>query len=554
MGDDINRLTPKAHGLAVGLTLLVACAAFFPGINWGLPSRANDRYLFGDRTPWSGAQIVQLAPAESALGADVDANPIAQRDRVVVLNDTDAKRAEIVRRYRLFSNQPDEMITFKALSRIREFHGDPRLYQYGGLWTYPVGGIIRLALRPNANLAYNLDHPEGFARFYVAARVYSAIWGLIAVAAIVHILYRLTGDNVVAAAGGCAFALMPVVVNAAHEAKPHLAGLALTLLAVIAAGHYVRTGAPRSATLAGVLCGAALAMVLSSLVAFVILPVMMMMRGRRVLGIVSVIIWGLVVYFAFNPFVLVNLIAHREILRSNLGNSTAMYRISASGATHALRLILEGASPVLVLAAIIGAVSLMRNARATPGASAAPRPPVRPEVWLLLAPAALVAIQFVLLAAGKPPEYARFGLLLDALLLVVAFCGCAEFAARGARRVAAIALFACIAPFGTLYTIAFVRDVGPQTRRLDAAAQLQVLVRDGATRIVVPAEPAPYVMPPPDLFRTRLLLVPPGQRVDADVIVELAPEESYAPISWADARFRIIVPPRPARATVSSPP
>src|SRR5690348_264486 len=117
-----------ANRVLVGAALLAACGAFGPGINWGLPSRAADPFLFGDRPPWSGAQIIALAPAESGLGADVDANPILDRTRAVVLNQTDRDRAEIVRRYRLFSSQPDEMITFKSLSRIREFHGDPRLY------------------------------------------------------------------------------------------------------------------------------------------------------------------------------------------------------------------------------------------------------------------------------------------------------------------------------------------------------------------------------------------------------------------------------------------
>src|SRR4051812_138981 len=115
-----------SHPAVIVLVLVAASAAFLPGCNWGLPSRAADSYLFGDRAPWSGAQINALAPSDAGtLGADVDANPIADRSRVVVLNQTDAQRAEIIRRYRLFSSQPDEMITFKSLSRIRQFHGDP---------------------------------------------------------------------------------------------------------------------------------------------------------------------------------------------------------------------------------------------------------------------------------------------------------------------------------------------------------------------------------------------------------------------------------------------
>src|SRR5207237_6609480 len=141
---------------------------------WGLPSRAADPYLFGDHEVWSGAKIVELAPADSGLGADVDANPILNRTRTVLLNETDRERAEIIRRYRLFSYQPDEMITFKSLSRLRENWGDPRLYQYGGLWIYPVGALLKLGsmiglVDLRADQAYYLDHPEAFGRFYIVA-------------------------------------------------------------------------------------------------------------------------------------------------------------------------------------------------------------------------------------------------------------------------------------------------------------------------------------------------------------------------------------------------
>src|SRR5690606_22198128 len=99
------------------------------GIDWGLPSRASDTFLFGDRTPWTGSEILSLAPdrADAQRGADVDANPLDRTDAPVVLNETDEQRAEIVRRYRLFTHQPDEMITLMSLARLRQTRGDPRL-------------------------------------------------------------------------------------------------------------------------------------------------------------------------------------------------------------------------------------------------------------------------------------------------------------------------------------------------------------------------------------------------------------------------------------------
>src|ERR1700712_3405878 len=104
---------PARERAALAVVLLLAAGLFGLGIGWGLPSRAVDQYLFGDHPVWSGRQIADLAPADAGdSGADVDANPIANRNATVILNETDRQRAEIIRRYRLFSFQPDEMITF----------------------------------------------------------------------------------------------------------------------------------------------------------------------------------------------------------------------------------------------------------------------------------------------------------------------------------------------------------------------------------------------------------------------------------------------------------
>ncbi|MEA2734002.1 MAG: hypothetical protein QOE14_453, partial [Humisphaera sp.] len=252
----------RHSSLPIVISLLAALVLFLPGINWGLPSRAVDPFLFGDEPVWTGEKIRSLVPTDSAArGADVDANPIARGAEPVPLNADDRQRAEIILRYRLYSYQPDEMITFRSLAHIKENRGDPRLYQYGGLWIYPVGALLKIAdvvglVEVRGDQAFYLNQPEQFGRFYVVARAYTMFWGLIATAAVFWIVRRLTGSLIIAAAGAICFAAMPVVVNIAHEAKPHLPGLALTLLAVIAAAKYVDGGRTKWSILAGMFCGA----------------------------------------------------------------------------------------------------------------------------------------------------------------------------------------------------------------------------------------------------------------------------------------------------------
>src|SRR4051812_45699225 len=211
----------RVRAVLAGL-LTVAAAVFFTGIGWGLPTRANDRFLFGsaDRA-WDGARIAEAGGGwkpDLNRAADADADPIADRSKVVWLNETPRQQAEILRRYRLFSHQPDEMVTFMALAGMRGGRYDPRMYQYGGLWIYPVGGLLKIAGRlglvdVRSDLTYYLDHPEAFGRFYVVARAYSAMWGVVGVWAVFALMRRFSTKLLLPATAAACFAVMPAGVN-----------------------------------------------------------------------------------------------------------------------------------------------------------------------------------------------------------------------------------------------------------------------------------------------------------------------------------------------------
>jgi hypothetical protein len=201
------------------LAALTCCAAiiFTIGISWGLPSRSTDPFLFGDHSPWTGKQILALAPGwgdDANRAADVAAHPLANRDQPIVVNQTDSDRAAIVRRYRLYSDQPDEMITLRALAQMQpgKLRFDPKLYQYGGLWFYPIGGILKLAslfhlVRLTPDLAFYLDHPDAFGRLYVIMRLYSAAWGLLGLVVMFSLAARITGSQIIGAVAGICYAV-----------------------------------------------------------------------------------------------------------------------------------------------------------------------------------------------------------------------------------------------------------------------------------------------------------------------------------------------------------
>jgi 4-amino-4-deoxy-L-arabinose transferase-like glycosyltransferase len=102
-------------------------------------------------------------------------------------------------------------------------------------------------------------------------------------------VFRIAGGCGAGTIGAVGAALlyifMPVVVNMSHEAKPHLPGAVLVLLAAMSAGKFVESGRSRWWVMTGILCGMSAAMVLTGATALLIPPIMVLLRpmalGRR---------------------------------------------------------------------------------------------------------------------------------------------------------------------------------------------------------------------------------------------------------------------------------
>jgi hypothetical protein len=543
------------------LVLILAVGTFFTGLNWGLPSRESDPILFGGRQPWTGRQIMDLAGAweeDGPRGADIAMHPLpGKRDQPIELNATDAQRSEIVRRFRLYSAQPDEMITFRALSRMKpsNLDLDPRLYQYGGLWIYPIGLLLKVGsalhlITLRTDLAFYLDHPDAFARFYLVARAYSAAWGLLGVVVIYAIGRDWRGKVSTGITAAAVFASMPVVIDLAHEAKPHLAGAVLVLLTIWCVMKFHRDGKSRWWILAGVCAGASMGMVLTAYVSFLVLGGFLVCRQipwrRRVQIVFSSGIVGIVTVMLANPYLFYNYLFRSQVLHSNVGNYGTFYQphFSWTGMLIAGRAIVDGCSPGLTAIGVLGSVIVLTDYVGC----------------LLLAPAALVLIQLVLLADGKTAEYGRFGLVLDAALVLfaAALVDRLKFSPRE-RAMGSALLIASTLYFGIRYDLNFHLDNRNDSTRRVAAQQIEKY-KWQANTIAVWAEPAPYCLPPVDLFHWRLTLLPRGAAASGGMVsvrpideqetspsearrITFDPEQERAlsPISWANKPFEILV-------------
>lgn len=547
---------PARRRILLTLLTLWAGALLLTGQGWGLASRETDRFLFGDRAPWS-AQRIQSAggPWSPSTGAaDADTSPLAPATQPTVLNDTPAKQAQIIRRYRLFSDQPDEMLTFMALAGMKSHHYDPRMYQYGGLWFYPVGALLKLApvtLKPD--IGHYLDHPEDFGRFYIVARLYSAAWGIAGTWIIFALGCRLFGNRLFLAATAAAlFPLLPVVMNGAHEAKPHLAGAVLVLLTVLVGIRHLETRGWTWALLAGVVAGLATGMVLSSAVALFVLPVLCWMgKGRWILRLVGAMLIAVFSYCATNPWVAINLLRNPSIVKQNLGNLAQAKAISGQSndspaVVNGLRLIAEATAwPTAGVGtlALLTAVGISMKTRR-----------LSDPVILLAIPVLLSTIQFFTLAGGKNAEFARFA-ILPAVALLLTSVWLITLIRRPIPQAIAIAELLLVGiVFAMPYLCAFQSN---QTRR----AAAEVLHRLGGGTIIVHAEPAPYSMPPVDLSKWKIILAssidgadvavypvdtpgPPGPVPDSPFVRQVIhPAFRWLParITWADKPFEILI-------------
>jgi hypothetical protein len=567
---------PTRRRWVIGGLFVLGAAVFGAGINWGLPSRAVDPLLFGP-TPifrhayqLSGIGIERLAGDDwdqnADLAADVAMHPIVDRSKPVVLLENphgaaseisihrdEISRARILRRYRLYSYQPDEMITFRALAMMRpgKLQFDPKLYQYGGLWIYPVGAILKAGSLINyvtltSDRAQYLDSPAMFGRFYILARAYSAAWGLVGMLAVLALVRRWVGGWLVPAAAAVCFICLPVVVDLAHEAKPHLAGTSLLLLAVLAADRYVRTGRWNWVLWTAVACGASAAMVLSGAAGLVILPVMSLIRRDRPVRFAAVCVGALLIaaaiYFAANPYVAIHLAGNRAVLESNFANTRAMYKMGPIGPSivNAARLVAAGMAWPLAIAGACAAIAL----------SFARRDGIR-RGWPLGATAAVILMQFVAYAWNKPGEYARFALFVDVALMVAAFVAVGRFIRPAIGRAAAvIVLVACAMAYSIAYERGFLLDSQSDDSRMRAGAAVNARLTGSPEPPVlyVTNEPAPYCVPPVNLFRWRIVLLPSDGRIPAGAesgtrVQVLNPvkvlDPSATPISWADKSFEV---------------
>ena len=204
-----------------------------------------------------------------------------------------------------------------------------------------------------------------------------------------------------------------------------------------------------------------------------------------------------------------------------------------------LRLIAIGTGAPLAIAGAIGSILLLFRRQCGVG-------------WILAILAVAATVPFFIAAANKPGEYARFALLPGVALMIAAFCAVGRIALRPSlQAILGLLLIAMAATYSFTYERGFVRDASPVNSRSEMAATLNAFAQSSPREVPltlgVDADPAPYSLPPVDLFRWQIVLLPRANEfLGSSYSVTITPDNTVdvwdprlTPISWADKQFQI---------------
>ena len=288
-----------------------------------------------------------------------------------------------------------------------------------------------------------------------------------------------------------------------------------------------------------------------------LIPVLVMfLPERKVKAGIVAITTAAVTFAVCNPYVVAHLLGDRTVLRSNLENSTAMYQSPASfdGVIHGFRLLIDSGSLVIFFGFFVLLLLFRRKSMIS--------------AFMLTMVVAMTSV-FLWHAAGKSGEYARFAMPIDMLLVVAAAMGVAVFRQHWQQYSVGAVLCLMMLPIGVSYAWHYGRETFDRSTRLIAADRLRDLSTAGARTLAIDAEPAPYDLPPVDLFRWQIVLLPRGGSFPASAEVRLDPVDEAksstattrywirarllaTPISWAAKPFRVELHPNFADAAAGA--
>ncbi len=232
-----------------------ALAVNLPGITWGLPAQ-GDPLLPPHTTDAVAAGTDRSWAAIQEAGRDLNFGP-PDPDQTETL-------AKALRRFRLYTADPDEVVAMMAVARLNPLAGrwDPGFSQYGGFFLYTLGATFKLTsalglVTLRADPSFYVAHPDAMGRMFLVGRVLVVVVSALAIPLVWLLARHLYGTNVPLLAAGLA-AVAPAWIAWNHVMKPVAFGAPFALAALLAGARLADDLRPWRATAwAGIFTGLA---------------------------------------------------------------------------------------------------------------------------------------------------------------------------------------------------------------------------------------------------------------------------------------------------------
>lgn len=199
---------------------------------WGIPSNSKLQYLFTTNRE-RDQTLAKLAQDTSRILSTKKTLLIPE-----VTHDCPelscSEKLKSIRRYLLYSENPDEMLTLAALAAMNPSEGkfDPKSYTYGSIYFYCVGVSLKIAnilgintLKPSAH--FYLKQPTAMGRLYVTARAFNLAMLVLLMIAVYRFVAQLGKQTHAAIWIAVAIGCCPAVLVWGAVLKPHLTSSAL---------------------------------------------------------------------------------------------------------------------------------------------------------------------------------------------------------------------------------------------------------------------------------------------------------------------------------------
>ncbi len=479
---------------ALLVIFLMVCA--WIGDDWGLPGPARS-LLYNP----NGEAASYLESAGSLMSQDLAVKRQRGSSAILPVEDRASTVARLYRRFALYSHHPDEGRAFIGFANMAPAGWDfnPRTFQYGGLFYYPLGawywGLDRLGIcRLVSDTSFYLAHPEEMGTLLRWGRIYAALWAVLAIPALWGLGRLLWGERG-ALALAVLWSLHPAVQDQIHVLKPHLPATVFVVLSLFMAIRYSQAGRVRdlaaSSLSAGLASGMSTVVSPAWLIPLVAAFWTPMGWTSRMVRVAASVLALAAVFFLCNPYLLTSLEVWRhemETHRATTGPFPAPWGVYATF----LRDVLPGwYGWVLLAPTAVGLWALRR----------------RPWRLCVILPLVGAALFYLYVNRSRIYERGNLRFVISFLPLVIVLCveGLREWVRRHRRGgIAAIAACAAALALSSWAILDCCRqDVGEGSTRLAAARWVNAHLAPGDLEVPLGGEPWDL---PPFAFMRHLFL------------------------------------------------